>query len=234
LGDFAVSFISGAAIFGCLAHISYMQQIPFDSILTTDSTFEIGFIVFPQLFKFFGPVLGQGIGVVFFFCLFIAGITGVFSIVESIAGNVEVEFQLSRKKAVTFSIVAMTGIATLFCMGNASHLINALVPMVMGTNMLIGGLALIIVFQYACREIKNDSAWLQGKRLNFYGFCLRTIAPALLAIILIGNLMQEFQSFDLDKGIRWTWFVLALCAACALTMYSKKHSRTNIISAFVN
>jgi len=234
IGDFAVSFISGAAIFGCLAHISHMQGIPFDSVLTTGSTFEIGFVVFPQIFKFFGPVLGQWIGIVFFFCLFIAGITGVFSIVESIAGNIEVEFQISRKRAVSFTLLAMTGVATFFCMGNASHLIDVLVPMVMGTNMLIGGLALIVVFQYACSNIKNDSVWMKGKRWTLYGFCLRTIAPALLAIILVGNLLQEFQSFDLEKGIRWTWFILALFAARALTRFSKKQVRTSVISVFAD
>lgn len=222
LGDFAVSFIAGAAIFGCLAHISFTQQIPFDSILTSDSTFEIGFIVFPQLFKFFGPVLGQMIGVIFFFCLFIAGITGVFSIVESIAGNIEVEFRLSRRKAVFATLLAMTGISIFFCMGNASHLIDALVPMVMGTNMLIGGLALIIVFQYASADIKNDSVWMRDNRLNIYGFSLRMIAPLLLALILIGNLFQEFQSFDVEKGIRWTWFMIALLTASMLTKFSSE------------
>lgn len=225
LGDFAVSFISGAAIFGCLAHVSYTQHIPFDSILTSDSTFEIGFIVFPQIFKMFGPFLSPLIGVIFFFCIFIAGITGVFSIVESIAGNIEVEFQTGRKRAVTATIGAMTLAAIFFCMGNASHLIDALVPMVMGTNMLIGGLALIIVFQYACPLIKNDPIWMGGKRLNFYGFCLRYIAPALLAVILIGNISQEFQSFDFVKGVRWTWFILALFTAWTLTELTIKRSK---------
>lgn len=212
-GDFIVSFISGAAIFGCLAHISFMHQIPFESILTTDSTFEIGFVVFPQIFKLFGPVLGQVIGVIFFFCIFIAGITGVFSIVESIAGNVEVEFQTSRKSAVSATIIAMTLIAIMFCMGNASHLIETLVPMIMGTNMLIGGLGLILVFQYVCPKIKNDPVWMKGKQLNFYGFCLRIVAPIVLAVILIGNLTQEFQSFNFGTGVRWSWFSLALFLA---------------------
>ncbi|MBA3238282.1 MAG: sodium-dependent transporter [Parachlamydiaceae bacterium] len=225
IGDFAVSFISGAAIFGCLAHVSYTQQISFASILTSDSTFEIGFIVFPQIFKVFGPILGQIIGVIFFFCIFIAGITGVFSIVESIAGNVEVEFQTSRKRAVSATIVAMTCVAMFFCMGNASHLIDALVPMVMGTNMLIGGLALILIFQYACPTIKNDSVWISGNRLRPYAFCLKYIAPAILGIILIGNLSQEFQSFDLEKGVRWTWFIFALVSACTLTRVAERKAK---------
>ncbi|HSX25578.1 MAG TPA: sodium-dependent transporter, partial [Chlamydiales bacterium] len=148
LGDFFVSFVSGAAIFGCLAHISHTQGIPFDQILTSDSTFEIGFILFPKILKVFGPLLAQGIGTIFFFCVFIAGITGVFSIVESIAGNVEVEFQTTRKKAVAASLALMLFMAIFFCMGNASHLIDALVPMVIGINMLISGLALVFAFAY--------------------------------------------------------------------------------------
>lgn len=225
LGDFAVSFISGAAVFGCLAHISYMQQVPFESILTSDSTFEIGFIVFPHIFKFFGPILGQIIGVVFFFCVFIAGITGVFSIIESIAGNIEVEFKTSRRTAVFVTLLSMALIAILFCMGNASHLLDALVPMVMGTNMLIGGLALIFVFQYACPEIKNDPIWMHAGRLHPFGFCLRYIAPVLLGIILIGTLSQEFQGFDLGKGLRFSWLALALLSAWGLTLATEARAR---------
>jgi len=222
LGDFAVSFISGAAIFGCLAHISYTQGIPFASILTSDSTFEIGFIVFPHIFKCFGPLLGQVIGVIFFFCIFIAGITGVFSIVESIAGNVETQSGVSRKRAVTYSILAVGTIALFFCMGNASHILDALVPMVMGTNMLVGGLALIIVFHYLSKEVKSDPVWWSGKRLTLFALCLKYVAPTVLAIILVGNLTQEFASFDLYKGIRWSWFALALLASYTL---SARHSK---------
>lgn len=224
LGDFTVSFISGAAIFGCLAHISYIQQIPFDSILRTDSTFEIGFVVFPQIIKAFGPALAQVIGVIFFFCIFIAGITGVFSIVESIAGNVEIEFGASRKKAVTATIIALTALAAFFCMGNASHMIDALAPMVIGTNMLIGGLALIIIFQYACPDLKNDGVWKMGTRTSPYAFCLRYIAPVLLVVILIGNLMQEFQGFDISKAVRWTWFIVALASSWTLAKFAGRRA----------
>lgn len=228
LGDFAVSFISGAAIFACLAHISYIQQIPFESILTSDSTFEIGFIIFPKMFKFFGTSVGPLIGVIFFFCIFIAGITGVFSITESIAGNIEVEFKTSRKKAVTATIVAMAVLSTFFCMGNGTHILDALVPMVMGTNMLIGGLALIIAFQYFSPELRQESVWLTNNRLTLYGFCLKYFAPLFLGMILIGNLFQEFQSFDLTKGIRWSWFLVALMLAGTFAQYAGSRFKTRL------
>lgn len=217
LGDFAVSFVAGAAIFGCLAHIAYTQNIPFDSILSSDSTFEIGFVVFPHMFNFFGPLLGKVVGVIFFFCIFMAGITGVFSIVESIAGNIEVELQTSRKKAVTYSLLGIMSLALPFCMGNASHVIDALAPMVLGINMLVGGLALIIIFQYYCKELRAEAVWT----LLPVKVCLQSIAPTLLGVILIGNLLQEFEAFDAIKTVRWGWFVLAFFIAWTLSRRSQ-------------
>jgi len=218
LGDFAVSFISGAAIFGCLAHISYTQNIPFDSILTSDSTFEIGFIVFPQILKFFGPTLSQAVGMIFFFCVFIAGITGVFSIIESIAGNVEVEFRLTRKQAVSVTTAVLMALGIFFCFGNAMHLIDTLAPMVMGTNMLIGGLGLILAFVYGKKALQD----YPGK--DFYGFCLRYIAPALLGIILAGTFIQDFQNLNLAFAVRWGWLGVALLLSYSFVQLTKKES----------
>jgi NSS family neurotransmitter:Na+ symporter len=231
IGDSAVSFISGLAIFGCLAHISYVQGVPFDSILTTDSTFEIGFILFPQILKFFGPLLSQIIGTIFFFCVFIAGITGVFSIVESIAGNVEVEFKFSRMKSVTYTVALLVLLGTFFCMGNATHLIDALAPMVLGTNMLIGGLGLILVFYYRNSSINSDPVWhKKSGGLNLYGLSLSYFAPVVLGIILFGNTIQEFESINIAKIIRWGWLAVALLVALFLACeaYEKKPKTKNV------
>jgi NSS family neurotransmitter:Na+ symporter len=222
LGDFAMSFIAGAAVFGCLAHISYVQGVPFESILTSDSTFEIGFVLFPKILKFFGPLLAKVVGVIFFFCVFIAGITGVFSIVESISGNIEVEFSTTRKKAVSITLGLLVALGTLFCMGNASHIIDALVPMVLGTNMLISGLVLIIAFQYSSSVFKNDPVWMTNGKRNIYGFSLRYVAPTLLGIFLLGNLWEEFQSINLAKEVRWAWFVIALVVGGVIAKRAEK------------
>ncbi len=223
-GDFMVSFIAGAAIFGCLAHISHVQNIPFESILENASTFEIGFVVFPQLLKFFGPILSPIIGVIFFFCIFIAGITGFFSIVESAVGNVEVEYRTTRKSAVTGTLLVVTALSAFFCMGNASYVMDALIPMVIGINMLIGGLALILAFHYSCPTLSNDPIWQSTSSMHAFSRSLRYVAPALLGIILIGNLSQEFTSWDLLKGVRWGWFTLAFAASYALMHFSEKRA----------
>ncbi|MBA3721852.1 MAG: sodium-dependent transporter [Parachlamydiaceae bacterium] len=230
LGDFAVSFISGAAIFGFLAHISYTQGIPFDSIITSDSTFEIGFVLFPKMLKYFGPILSQIIGTIFFFCIFVAGITGVFSIVESIAGNVEVEFRTTRRTAVTWVIGTLMAISVLFCMGNASHLIDALAPMVLGTNMLIGGLALVIAFGYTKTFRDQMKEWDSSRMSSFFIFALRYIAPVLLGVILLANLITEFQHFDLPKMVRWGWFGIALIGSCLIVYFSNRKQISHNLS----
>ena len=210
LGDFTVSFIAGAAIFGCLAHISHVQGIPFDQILTSDSTFEIGFILFPKILQFFGPFWSQSIGTIFFFSVFIAGITGVFSIVESVAGNVEIEFEISRQKAVAISLSVLMVLSIFFCMGNGSHVIDAIAPMVLGTNMLVGGLGLVYAFAY-----KRDFFFSEPP---IFTWCLKIGAPFVLSIILIGNLWQEAIHFDLMSLIRWSWLIGAIIVATALAL----------------
>lgn len=222
LGDFAVSFIAGAAIFGCLAHVSFIQGIPFNEIVTSDSTFEIGFILFPHILQAFGPVLSQVIGVIFFACVLIAGITGVFSIVESIAGNVEVEFGISRKAAVSATLGLLSMAGTLFCMGNASHVIDALVPMVLGTNMLIGGLGLVVGFYFSSKGLANDPVWNQTFSASFFKITLRYLTPGILGTILIWSLVDEFQFFDMAKGVRWAWFAIAFVMASTAAHFGKQ------------
>lgn len=213
LGDFTVSFIAGAAIFCCLAHISAVQGIPFNEILTSDSTFEIGFILFPKILQAFGSFWSHLLGVVFFFSVFIAGITGVFSIVESIAGNVEVELKMTRQKAVLTSLIALLVPSLFFCMGNGSHLIDALAPMVLGTNMLIGGLGLLYAFAYKRFFFEKE---------NFYTWCLKIAAPFTLTGILIGNLFQEVSEFDLLGAVRWSWLLGAILLSIVCTKISSK------------
>lgn len=217
MGDFAVSFISGFVIFGFLAHISHMQNIPFDSILTSDSTFEIGFILFPKIFKVFGPFWEHVIGPVFFFCVFIAGITGVFSIVESISGNIEVEFNMPRKKAVTCTLSALMALGTLFCMGNGSYIIDAIAPMVLGTNMLLGGLLLIIAFALGSKSIGESEVWGGPERNNLYGLCIKYVAPTVLTGILAWNIYHEGYAYNSYFLIRWCWFCGAIFISTAMT-----------------
>lgn len=223
LGDMTISIISGFAIFGCVGFMSYKTGLPFSEIVKSDSTFEMGFIIFPQILQSFYPTLQPIIGTIFFFCVFIAGITGVFSIVESVAGNIEVEFAMTRKKAVSISIVIMFFMSLFFCFGNATHIIGALAPMVMGYIFLLGGIMQILVFMYYDKNIKNDVLWYKQNRKNIYYYCLKYLSLAFLTTSLIGALIEEVATdFTINHYVRWIWFVIILVLSLLFSQKSNK------------
>jgi NSS family neurotransmitter:Na+ symporter len=219
IGDFLVSCIAGFAVFGCIGYMSFMQNVPFESLVTTASPFEIGFVVFPTILKTFGCYLYPVIGTLFFFCIFIAGITGVFSIIESAAGNIEVEFGRTRKAAVTIATTIMMALAAVFCMGNGQYIIGAIDPMVSGFNMLISGIAEIVCFMWLSHTIEKHKVWFtaSGKRSLLY-YSVRYVAPVLLISVFITAMLHEINGgMDFAKLIRWGWLAIASGIAALLS-----------------
>lgn len=223
-GDFFISFLSGLTIFACVGFMSHSTAIPFEEIVQSDSTFEMGFVIFPLILQCFPPIVSSVIGSLFFFCVFIAGITGFFSIVESVSGNIEIELQKSRKEAVTLSILGIGAFSLFFCMGNAIHILSALEPMVLGHNMLLGGLAEVFVFMYCAKNIRDHHIWFTNERRNFSYYIIRYAVPFFLLSILSTALVAEFSKgiFDTSLCIRWLWFATACVLSLLLT---KMHSR---------
>ena len=221
LGDITISLLAGVVIFGCLGFLSYESGIAFAELVNTTSTFELGFIVFPKILQAMGAWAPPILGTIFFFCLFIAGITGVFSIAESIAGSVEVERGVSRKRAVTVTLITMTTGSLVFCFGNGQHLINALAPMVMGFNMLLAAFVEVIIFLFAIKTIQRSVTHhmlLPSRRwTHFFGACVLVI----LSVIFIGSVRQETTATsDLAMILRWVWFALAAFLAMWLSRQS--------------
>jgi neurotransmitter:Na+ symporter, NSS family len=222
-GDFLISFVSGFAIFGCIGFMSSKSGIPFAQLVPSDSAFEIGFVIFPTILSQFGVLASRIIGPLFFFCVFIAGVTGFFSIVESVAGNIEVEFDKTRKKAVAAAMFCVCLLALPFCMGNGQHLLGALAPMVLGNAMLMGGIAEIFLFLLLSKAITKDPVWFRGSKQktehrSYPYHALKYIVLPLLSLSLFGALYQEaFSAPSLPVVIRLSWLMLVLLVGTILT-----------------
>ncbi len=205
IGDFGISILAGFAIFGCVGYMSHTSGVPFAEIVKTDSMFEMGFMIFPKILHSFGDTIGTIVGPIFFFCLFIAGVTGVFSIAESAIGNFEVEFSYSRKKAATITMILIITLAIPFCFGSGTSILEALEPMVMGNCMLIGAIAEIIFFMFLCKEMKNHNIWLQHKWAKY---SLLTVGLPVLIVILISSFVTEMGHTNSPGfALRWIWFL---------------------------
>jgi NSS family neurotransmitter:Na+ symporter len=230
IGDFVISFIAGFAIFGCIGFMSAKSGIPFSQLVPSDSAFEIGFVIFPTILAQFGQVVSKIVGPIFFFCVFIAGVTGFFSIVESVAGNIEVEFNKSRKRAVAIAMIFVGALALPFCMGNGQHILGSLAPMVLGNAMLIGGIAEIILFLMISKTIGNDKVWMKGANSSFSYYALKYGVLPILTLILFGALYQEASKGVTTEGIlRFSWLAIVLLSGGMLTYRRSSQKAVNAL-----
>jgi neurotransmitter:Na+ symporter, NSS family len=227
LGDFLISLISGFAIFGCIGFMSFKSGMDFATLVPSDSAFEIGFIVFPTLLAQLGPVLGGIFGALFFFCIFIAGVTGVFSIVESVVGNFCHEFGFKRERAVAYAMGLISMLAFPFCLGNGQHLIGCIAPMVLGNLMLYGGMVEIALFLFFSDTFAKDSLWVKEGRSTWAALSLKLFVLPLLALVFFGALQYEFASLfqgEIAAYLRFAWLFLAMGVAAGAVLLARRQA----------
>ncbi|MDF2549900.1 MAG: putative sodium-dependent transporter [Chlamydiales bacterium] len=221
-GDFIISFLAGWVVFASIGAMSTMQNVPFDSLVKTDSIFEMGFIIFPQVIALSGPLFSPFLGAIFFFSVFIAGITGVFSITEAVVGNLESEFNMKRQKAVFLTAFLALLISIFFSMGNGQHLLGALAPMVLGINMLIAAAFELIVFIFLSKEMRRafQEALEIESETTVYLFASGVLF--FISVILCGVALQEMQEERLSLIVRWGWLLAAFLIASLLAWKTKR------------
>lgn len=217
LGDLMTSMVSGLIIFGCLGHLSFATGKEFSEVVST-SGFGLGFVVFPKLLQMFPIYIERIISPLFFMTLFLAGVTGLMSIVEAAVGNLKSELKMSRKGATFFACVLISVLAVGFSFGNAIHLIEALDYMASGVNVLMSGLLQIFIFLYCTKIFSESGEWLiQGKR-GLHFFFLKFFSPFVIFSILVEQVYSVFlKPFDAIQYVRWGWFLLVLLGSSLLT-----------------
>lgn len=221
-GDLCISVISGAAIFSCVGYLSVTSGVPFDQIVQSASIFEMGFIIFPALFSQLPSILSLVVAPLFFFSIFIAGITGVFSILEAVVGNVEEVFGWSRKRSLRAVSLVMLVLSLPYCWGVGQHILAALSSMVLGNMVLIGGLSEILLFLYVSPLLKQDVIWFRGGRRSWFYLFLKIPIPLSLSYVLINSIWREWNQASLSASflLRWGW--LGLVLVCSYFLSSRE------------
>lgn len=132
-----------------------------------------------------------------------------------------------EKKAVTYAVLAISGLGVFFCFGNGQLLTGALCLMVLGMTMIFSAFMEIIVFLYLTKHIQEDPLWYKRGRRCFSFHILKSFVPILLFAILVGSVFKDMQEINLAFYMlafymRWTWFLLASLLALAFIKKSEK------------
>ncbi len=108
--------------------------------------------------------------------------------------------------------------ALLYTGGNGSHLIDALDGMTAGFNVIISGLAQILVFMYFSTEVTSHPVWFASPtQRTFSYYALKYFSPLVLVGVFGSSLLSEIQSgFGVAEIIRWGWFAAAGVLAIVL------------------
>ena len=191
IGNCLFSFISGFAVFGVLGYMSATTGKPIAEVVK--ESIGLAFVTYPQAISLM-PGLAKIFGVLFFSTLVVAGISSAISLVEAFTSAVIDKFHYPRRAIVT--AVCATGFlgsmlfatnAGLYWIDIVDHFIThyGLVTIGILQCILVGW---ILKSQKLREHINHSAKWTLSK---LWDFCVRFLTPAVLAILLINDIVKE-------------------------------------------
>ncbi|PKM94890.1 MAG: sodium-dependent transporter [Firmicutes bacterium HGW-Firmicutes-1] len=223
--------IAGVLVFSTLGYLVNTMGIDFTAFGTGAG---VAFIAFPIAISTMSTnVVIQGLlGFVFFFCLFIAGLSSSISMLESFATAALDKFNISRGKLVTIiSIVGFAG-STCFASYAGFNYILDIVDAYVG-NIIIAGLGLVevilISYVYGTSKLREEAnAYSDFKVGKWWDYLLRYFTPLLLGAVVITNLFNLItglfnqDSVGVISNIAFGWGTVVLMIGASIVFYKKK------------
>ncbi|HEX2144955.1 MAG TPA: sodium-dependent transporter [Glycomyces sp.] len=178
--------IAGIGVFAVLGFMSVQAAVPIDQLVGTGG--GVAFVTFPTILSQMPG--GAIIGLLFFVCLVVAGLTSLISMVIVPMSSFEDRFGWSRKKSVLFLGLPMAAFSILiYPTTNGSSMVDAVDFAVSGYGLVLGGLVTIILafvtgkIKALAAEANRTSVFKLG---NVWYACL-----ALTAVVLVYTLFKS-------------------------------------------
>jgi NSS family neurotransmitter:Na+ symporter len=231
LANASFDLIAGILVFSTLGHLVSSMGVEFTSFGTGAG---VAFIAFPIAISTMSTnVVIQGLlGFVFFFCLFIAGISSSISMLESFATAALDKFNISRSKLI--SIVSIFGFCGSACFASYAgfNYILDIVDAYVG-NIVIAGLGLVEVILisniYGTSKLREEAnAYSDFSVGKWWDYLLRYFTPVLLGAVVITNLINLvtglFRSdmVTVVSNIVFGFGTVVLMIGAAFVFYKKK------------
>ncbi|RME56613.1 sodium-dependent transporter [Candidatus Parcubacteria bacterium] len=194
LGNFLVSLMSGIVVFGTIGYMAYQQGVPLEKAV--DGGPSLAFVVFPTAISLL-PALNALIGVLFFVMLLSLAIDSAFSIVEGIAAPFRDRYPHLATEKIALYVSAAAAVAGLpFVTKAGLYFLDIVDHFVVNYGIVVMGILEAFVVGWLWKEkrfhqyVNEHSKWKIGIG---WDIAIKFITPVFLAILLIWNLVQEFQ-----------------------------------------
>ncbi|WP_084141425.1 sodium-dependent transporter [Corynebacterium sputi] len=219
----AFEVLAGVGVFATLGFMAMQAGSAIDEVAT--SGIGLAFVAFPTVISQMGGLFGSIFGFLFFASLFLAGLTSLMSLLETVVSSVQDKLDLNRKTAVLgvgipMAVLAMilfpttSGLATLDVMDKFTNSLG------------IVGVALIAVIIIAWVNRRTDElskhldAVSSFSTRGWWKLFINVITPVVLLAILVPeviNLVTEpYEGYSQVQIGIFGWGVVALIIIAAV------------------
>ena len=229
LSNAGFEFLAAIGVFAALGYLAAINDVAVTEVV--DDGVVLAFIIFPQIISAL-PGLNTLFGVLFFGCLFFAGITSMVSILECVVAAIREKFDMSRTAAVNWivglcAVISMLYVTEggLFYLDTADHFVN-------NFGLVIAGLMEVLLVVWIAKVLDQQRDHLNQisfvKMGTWWTVSLTFITPILLTFMVLYQFfwveLREPYSGYPGSGllvIGWGAVALTLLIALSLSLNSR-------------
>ncbi|WP_433744189.1 sodium-dependent transporter [Falsibacillus pallidus] len=222
----SVELLAGIGVFAALGFMAHQQGVPVDKVVS--SGVILAFAVFPEIINQF-PALNGLFGFLFFFCLVLAGLSSLISIVETFIAGVQEKFNVSRKLAVSVGGGLSALISLFFATQGGLNFLDVTDEFINQFGVALAGLFEVVFFAWFVKQLnplKQHADAISDIKLGaWWKICLSIITPIVLGYMMYGKFKERivngYGDYPADFLFNYGWSV-ALGAILIAVLISRK------------
>ena len=205
--------ISAIAVFSVLGYMSLQTATPVENLISQGT--GLIFVVYPTIFNILGE-WAYIIGPLFFFTIFIAGLTSILTMIEPLSFSIQNKFNVSRKKTVTVLCIIGGLASIIYATSFGGTLLEYVDTFINQIAILFCIILECILFAWIykaenlidylnsqSRTIKLGKAWL---------FIVKYLLPIGIAFVWFGGMVEIVQDYSLER--------LGITLICATVVFA--------------
>ncbi len=224
------SIFAGIAVFSVLGFMATSQQKDIAEVV--DQSIGLAFVAYPKALSIMPG--GEIFGAIFFFSLFVAGMSSSISIIEAFTSALIDKFGFNRKVVVTPVCIAGFVGSVIFSSQAGLHWLDILDHFLTHYGLVVIGICecILVGWLFKLEMLKNHLNKISSIKLGlWWDLLIKYFVPIVLGIILIGDIFGELKkpyggyTWTSVFTIGWNWLLLSLIAGFLIAI---RHWKTDM------
>ena len=182
-------------VFSILGYMSLQSGVAVPDLVTQGT--GLVFIVYPEVFNVLGD-WASVIGPLFFFTVYLAGLTSILSTIEPLSFSIQNKFGWSRNKTMTILCVFGAAVSMIYATAMGSYILGIADTFVNQIAILIGVIFECIIFAWIFKAeniIPKLNAKSKSIKLGkWWLVVVKYVLPIFIAIVWVGGILEVISS----------------------------------------